>query len=280
MLKKIIEIIKFIMSLFANNGNVIEGDGADVIIEDPIDTYEPETDDNYDYDEPEPEQEDEQEEVLDYSDIMVHIDNGHAKETAGKRTPWCSHKVKPELVLYEYESNRIIANLIKEGLEKMNFLVDMVVPEVEKDIKLTQRYSRANVMKGKHPECKHIFISVHSNAHGHGESWTSAEGWEAYTTKGQNNSDKLADCLYDAAERILKPMGRKIRTQMSSDGDRDYEENFTVIWGANMPAVLTESLFYTNIEDTKFLLSEKGQRAIAEVHIQGIKAFCDKYYRG
>ena len=33
MLKKIIEIIKFIMSLFANNGNVIEGDGADVIID-------------------------------------------------------------------------------------------------------------------------------------------------------------------------------------------------------------------------------------------------------
>lgn len=278
MLKKLIEIIKFIMSLFANNGNVIDGDGADVIIEEPIETYEPESDDNYDYVEPEPEEEPE-EFSEDYSDIMVHIDNGHAKETAGKRTPWCSHKVKPELTLYEYESNRIIAKLVQEGLEKKGFRVHMVVPEVETDIKLVQRYSRANVMKGKHPECKHIFISIHSNAHGHGESWTSAEGWEAYTTKGQNNSDKLADCLYDAAERILKPMGRKIRTQCSPDGDRDYEENFTVIWGANMPAVLTESLFYTNIEDTKFLLSKEGQEAIARVHVEGIIDFCNKYYR-
>jgi N-acetylmuramoyl-L-alanine amidase len=48
-------------------------------------------------------------------------------------------------------------------------------------------------------------LSVHVNAAGNG-SWMNATGWSAWTTKGQNNSDKLADCLYDAAEELLKPL--------------------------------------------------------------------------
>ena len=247
MFKALIKIIKAILSMFANNGNVIEGDGGDVISVG--ETFEPEPDDNYDY-EPVTNENNNNNHMNDYSKIMVHIDNGHAASTPGKRSPYSGFGTEPKLDLYEYKTNRIIAHKIQDRLEKIGFVVDMVVPEVDKDIQLTQRYSRANVMKGKHPEYKHIFISIHSNAFGDGRTWNSAEGWEAYTTKGQNNSDKLADCLYSAAESILIPMGKKIRTQMS-DGDKDYEENFTVIWGANMPAVLTESFFYTNPQNAR-----------------------------
>ena len=63
----------------------------------------------------------------------------------------------------------------------------------------------------------------------------------------------------------------------TTDGDRDYEENFTVIYCANMPAVLTENLFFTNIKDTEFLISETGKEAIAELHLQGIIKYADKY---
>ena len=150
----------------------------------------------------------------------------------------------------------------------------MVCPET-KDISLTTRYKRANNKqqedRGKH----HLFISVHANAASNGD-WCNARGWSAYTTTGNNNSDKLAECLYDAAEEILIPMGIKIRKDMQ-DGDRDYEQNFTVIYGSNMPAVLTENLFQDNVYDVEFLLSEEGKEAIVELHRRGILYFAERY---
>lgn len=208
--------------------------------------------------------------------IMVHLDGGHAETTPGKRSPWSANKVAPELDFYEYKWNRIMVSMIEKELKKYGITVNIVVPEVKEDIPLKTRYTRANDMKNKHPEMKHLFISVHSNAHGDGTKWTSAQGWSCYTTKGQNTSDKLADCLYDAAEEILPKYGRKIRTDVS-DGDRDWEENFAVIKGTTMSSVLTENLFYTNIDDTKFLLSEEGQKAICDIHVKGIINYIKKY---
>lgn len=215
--------------------------------------------------------------MSDYSNIMVHIDNGHASSTPGKRSPYAANKVPPELDFYEYKFNREVAAILKEKLEAKGFKVNMVCPEVDEDVKLTVRANRANAMKNKNPNMKNLFISIHANAFGKGKEWNSARGWSAWTTKGQNNSDKLAECLYNAAEKILPEHGMTIRTEKATDGDRDYEENFTVIYMANMPAVLTENLFFTNIRDTKFLMSDVGKEAIAEIHLQGIMEYSDKY---
>jgi len=212
-----------------------------------------------------------------YSNIMIHVDNGHASSTPGKRSPYALHKVPPELDFYEYKFNREIASLLKSKLEEKGFKVNMVCQEVNEDVKLTTRAERANAAKKNNANMKHLFVSIHANAFGNGKEWNSARGWSAYTTKGQNNSDKFADCLYDAAEKILPQYGMTIRTNKAPDGDRDYEENFTVIYKANMPAVLTENLFFTNIEDTKFLMSDEGKNAIAEIHLQGIMSYSDKY---
>ena len=70
----------------------------------------------------------------------------------------------------------------------------------------------------------------------------------------------------------------KIRKNFD-DGDRDYEENFTIIWGANMPAVLTENFFYTNIEDCKYIMSDEGIEDIAEMHYRAILKFADTHYK-
>jgi N-acetylmuramoyl-L-alanine amidase len=96
-------------------------------------------------------------------------------------------------------------------------------------------------------------LSVHVNAAGNGD-WYNATGWSAWTTKGQNNSDKLADCLYEAAEEILKPLGKKLRYDMT-DGDKDFESNFYVIKRVNCVACLTENFFMDNMNDVDWLLS-------------------------
>ena len=207
-----------------------------------------------------------------YSNITVHPDAGHASSTPGKRSPYSGFGTMPALDFYEYQFNRDVVRRIEAKLRALGFNVNIITPEVDVDVALSTRYKRANQYKQSHPSQQHIFVSVHANAFGDGKSWNNACGWSCYTTKGQNNSDRLADCLYDAAEQILPKYGMKIRTE-GSDGDRDYEENFTVISGANMPAILTENMFYTNINDTKFLLSEEGKDRIADIHVEGIKKF-------
>ena len=62
---------------------------------------------------------------------------------------------------------------------------------------------------------------------GDGTKWMNATGWSCYTCKGQTESDRLADCLYKAAEQILKI--QVIRTDYARDGDPDWEENFYIL---------------------------------------------------
>jgi N-acetylmuramoyl-L-alanine amidase len=49
----------------------------------------------------------------------------------------------------------------------------------------------------KYKNC--IYISIHVNAASSDGKWHNGTGWEAYTTKGKTNSDKLAEELYKAA---------------------------------------------------------------------------------
>ena len=87
--------------------------------------------------------------------------------------------------------------------------------------------------------------------------------------------DKLADCLYDAAEKYL-PACTKIRTDLT-DGDRDKEGNLAVVRGTRCAACLTENLFQDNREDVEYLLSPEGREAIIKLHVEGIKAYVAKY---
>ena len=92
-------------------------------------------------------------------------------------------------------------------------------------------------------------------------------GWCCYTSRGQTAGDKLATCLYQAAELYLP--GHKIRKDYS-DGDPDFESDFTVLSRTLCAAALTESLFYDNPEDLRFLESALGRQAIIDLHVKGI----------
>ena len=211
-----------------------------------------------------------------YNNIFVHLDSGHASTTPGKRSSFLCSGVLPEIELYEWKFNREIVSRLSKKLTDDGFNVNIVCPENDVDVKLSERSNRANTIKKKYPNHKHIFISVHGNAHGNGSAWTSADGWAVYTTHGQNNSDKLAECLWEVANETFPLYGKRLRKDRS-DGDSDYEYEFTVIKKANMPAVLTENFFYTNVDDCNFMLSEDGMDAIVDVHVLGIKKYCDKY---
>ena len=112
-----------------------------------------------------------------------------------------------------------------------------------------------------------ILISIHVNATGDGTQWVNATGWSCYTSKGQTQSDTLANCLYEAA--IKNFPGRRIRTDYS-DKDPDWEENFYLLRKTLCPAVLTENFFMDSHSDLEYLQSRAGKQAIIDTHVEGI----------
>jgi len=197
------------------------------------------------------------------------IDNGHGKETPGKRSPLLPDGRR----LLEWEFTRAVAKRCVELAPQYGLNVVILVPE-DSDIALSERAARANRYMKAHRNERCVLLSIHGNAAGNGNSWMTARGWEAWTTVGKTNSDKLAEQLYNNARFVF--MGStKIRTD-NSDGDQDKESNFTVIYKAAMPAVLTENFFYDNMEDCEFMLSEKGIDLIAKVHLAGARDYFEK----
>lgn len=190
--------------------------------------------------------------------MLVLLDNGHGVDTKGKQSP--------DGQLKEYKYAREIVQRIHCELGKRGINSIILVPE-EKDISLTERCNRANKYYDNNDKSV-ILISIHCNAAGNGDKWMTGRGWEAWTSVGETKSDELAELLYSAAESWL-PKGTKIRTD-TTDGDRDKEKNFTILYKTKCPAVLTENLFQDNKEDVKFLLSEEGKQAIVNLHAEGI----------
>lgn len=193
--------------------------------------------------------------------MKILIDNGHGSDTAGKRSP--------DGRFLEYSFNRDIAARLVADLTDKGYDALLLVPE-ETDIPLTERCRRANEICLIYGKENVILISIHANAYGNGREWTTPSGWSVYTTKGQTQSDALAEQLAIAAAKNLPQM--KLRTD-HSDGDADYEENFHLLRHTLCPAVLTENGFYTNPHDLAILESHSGQRSIIDLHLEGITEY-------
>lgn len=182
-------------------------------------------------------------------------------------------KQSPDGRIKEYVYSREIVAEVVKRLRAQGYDAENTVPE-KGDISLGERCARVNAWCDRLGAKNVVFVSIHNNAAGCGQ-WMSARGWEAWTSKGQTMGDKLADSLYDAAQKYL-PKGTKIRTDLT-DGDRDKEGNLAVVRGTRCAACLTENLFQDNREDVEYLLSPEGREAIITLHVEGIKAYIAKY---
>ncbi|MCH5225062.1 MAG: N-acetylmuramoyl-L-alanine amidase [Muribaculaceae bacterium] len=204
--------------------------------------------------------------------MKILIDNGHGVSTPGKRSP--------DGRFLEYRYCREIAREVVGALRGQGYDAELLVAE-DADIRLDERCNRVNSWCDKLGKERVCLVSIHNNAAGNGLAWMGGTGWEAWTSKGQTEGDKLAESLYDSAERILRGAypGVKIRTDMS-DGDRDKEENFTILYRSRCGACLTENFFMDNKEDLAFLESPQGRRAIVALHVEGIKNYVDTKDKG
>ena len=201
--------------------------------------------------------------------MKILIDNGHGIQTKGKRSP--------DGKFLEYAYTREIARQVVSELKAKGYDSELLVPE-DDDIPLSERVRRVNEIcltyepscpaPTGHPIPNVILISLHINAAGDGSKWMNATGWSCYTCKGQTESDRLADCLYKAAEQILK--NQVIRTDYARDGDADWEENFYLLRKTLCVAVLSENFFMDSKSDLEYLQSITGKRAVVNTHVEGI----------
>ena len=188
---------------------------------------------------------------------IVLLDNGHGKETAGKRSPVWSDGSQ----LFEWEFNRDIVRRIAEKLEADGIPYRVLVPE-ETDISLTERARRANEI-AKENNGKAYVLSIHANAGG-------GTGWEVYTSPGQTPSDAIATVFFEEAGREFVPDGWRMRSDYS-DGDPDKEANFAILTKTTCPAILTENFFMDTEKDCRFIMRDDGREQIADMHVAAIK---------
>ena len=208
--------------------------------------------------------------------MIILIDAGHGCTTIGKQSPLLKGSglnIHSDFIendrFKEWKYTRVISKQIIDKMKSMGYDVRLVTPE-EKDITLSERIRRINTICNKEGAGNVLLISVHANAVGDSSQWMNGKGWEAYTTRGETISDKLAEFLYKRADSNIK--GRKIREDWT-DGDRDKEADFYIIKKAKCAAVLTENFFYDNKDDLAYLASEEGVHAVVRLHIEGIIDF-------
>lgn len=190
--------------------------------------------------------------------MLVLIDNGHGKDTAGKRSP--------DGRLREYAYTREIAARLEQALKERGIEAIRITPE-ENDISLAERCRRAN----RYGADGVILVSIHCNAAGADGKWHDARGWSAYVSRNASKKSKELACrLIDAAEK------KRLKVRRYSQDEPYWTQNLAICRDTNCPAVLTENLFQDNREDVDYLLSEKGKQTIVELHMEGIMAYLGK----
>lgn len=193
--------------------------------------------------------------------LLVFIDAGHGgidekgHYTTAPSKMW-KHK---DFVFYEGVYNRNIANKLAEKLKKAGIDYEFLHDEV-KDIALTFRVRKANELS-KNREC--VLFSIHGNAADN----LSANYFSVWTSRGNTKSDAIAEILY---QELQKELPEERFSADTTDNDRDWEANFTIIDKTICPAILSENGFFTNEEQARKMLTPEWQDKVANAHFNTI----------
>ncbi|MCQ4363127.1 N-acetylmuramoyl-L-alanine amidase [Mycobacterium gordonae] len=186
---------------------------------------------------------------------LVVLDDGHGLETAGKRTP-----VLPDgTVMRENEFNRRVVQLLAANLMRCGFDVLLVAPG-DNDVPLRVRTDTANKAKAD------LYVSVHANAAGKG-GFNAARGLETFYFKGSVASERAARMLH---KRLLSGSVLPDRGVKTAD--------FHVLRETNMPSVLVECAFMTNLQEALLLVSEDYRVECADELARGICDYFNKSF--
>ena len=200
--------------------------------------------------------------------IKIILGTAHLSSTPGKRSPDGKFR--------EYAYSRKVCKAVQEellsrGVDCVIDYLDDDMPSLTSSQELIKRVQIVNEI-AKKTDC--LYVSIHVNASAK-NGWDKATGFSIYTSPGETKSDILATDIFDEATKLLKPIGKSLRKDMS-DGDPDFEENFYVLRKTICPAVLTENFFQNTKSDVEWLESEEGFKAVVTYHVNGILTYLNR----
>lgn len=194
--------------------------------------------------------------------MIVLLDNGHGKETSGKRSP--------DGTLREYAWTRELASRIQKELIGSGIECILITPE-EEDIPLNTRTKRVNQIiseSGKNTK-EFCSISIHNNAAGSDGEWHNASGWSVFVSKNASDySKKLATIFAETSENDFG-----LKTRKYSASELYWTQDLAICRDTKCPAILTENMFMDNKSDYEYLMSEDGKNELVDLHVAAIKKY-------
>lgn len=180
-----------------------------------------------------------------YNKILV-IDAGHGGKDPGA--------VSKDGKIYEKEINLKILNELKDLLDKDDVKVYYTRTKDE-TIYLRPRVTLANEV-----DCD-FFISIHCNSN----EYTGPNGTEILYYDHVNDNVKTIDLARILSEEISGTVSLKSggTVQMKDD-------DIFILANSKVPAVIIETGYMSNLSDLKYLLSEDGQKNLAQGIYNGI----------
>ena len=172
----------------------------------------------------------------------IGINNGHGKNTAGKRVPDDSMR--------EWDFNYATAKYLKKELEYNNFKTIMI-SDTSEDTPLKTRTNKANNAKVD------LYVSIHANAHL--GTWGDANGIETFAYKAGSIGDKIAKLVQ---EELIKATGLRDRGVKYNNLHETRE--------TTMPSILCECGFMDNKKEAELLKSDSYRKKCAKAIAKGI----------
>lgn len=193
---------------------------------------------------------------------MLLLDAGHGGLLRGRYTTRGKmfdhgplHQFHAGGIIYEGLINRAIVNSISEKLDRIHF-PNIIVSDPALDTSLSARVKLANEKAPRNS----LYMSVHANA----SKTHRATGWEVFHAPGSAAGERAAKLLHAEAVKVLG--GRTPDRGVKS-------ANFFVLANTKMPAILSENLFFDNINDAKILFESGIIDAIAQAHVNAALRF-------
>lgn len=199
--------------------------------------------------------------------MKILIDNSYGLETKDRRSPDGQFN---EGLYTRKLADEIVRQLKVKGLD-----AELLVPELN-DISSVERIGRINAWCTRLGSKNVCAVSIHINKVSNDGKWHNATGWEAWISPGQTPSDKLADCLYDKAEEVFKPLFPAMPLLIRIDTTDNKKEKFAILNKAKCATVITKNFFQDTKNDIAWLNSNCGFNTIVKAHVEGITFYIDK----
>lgn len=184
----------------------------------------------------------------------ILVDPGHGGKDVGTESSRNVEGGKNNV--YEKDLALDIAKKVASKLSKHNDIQVMITRHDDTFISLLERMELANTSDVD------VSVSIHLNAESGGNTATGVETY--YRRNANDGSKELAELVQSTIISYVDARDRGIR-----------EENYDMVKGVTMPAVLVECGFLTTPEEEEKLKDDKYQEQLAEGIAQGVLSYLD-----